>query len=173
MIELLSTMTLTEIILIIFGILVALKEGIALLEYFYDKLKTLFDKNYKKENSTQEIINKLNGLETEAKKRSKEKEELSQEIQGVKDYFAEQLNEQNKNFNEKFEAQEKKLELLTESDKDDIRGWIVEKYHYYSKQGEIDDFTMDSILKRYNHYKAEGGNSYITGLVEKLQKLQK
>lgn len=68
----------------------------------------------------------------------------------------------------------KKIELLTESDKDDIRGWIVEKYHYFKAMDEpIDSFTMDTIEKRYQHYREEGGNSYITHIMEELRLMAK
>ena len=67
-----------------------------------------------------------------------------------------------------------RLDLLTESDKDDIRGWIVEKYHYcQSLDMPIDSFTMDTIEKRYQHYKDEGGNSYITHIMEELRSMAK
>ena len=67
-----------------------------------------------------------------------------------------------------------RLDLLTESDKDDILSWIVEKYHYYqSSDMPIDSFTMDTIEKRYQHYKDEGGNSYITGVMEELRSMAK
>ena len=67
-----------------------------------------------------------------------------------------------------------RLNLLTESDKDDIRGWIVEKYHYcQSLDMPIDSFTMDTIEKRYQHYKDEGGNSYITHIMEELRSMAK
>ena len=66
-----------------------------------------------------------------------------------------------------------RLELLTESDKDDIRSWIVEKRNYYKAHPEekIDNFIMDTIEKRYQHYKDEGGNSYITTVMQKIRNL--
>lgn len=67
-----------------------------------------------------------------------------------------------------------RLDLLTESDKDDIRGWIVERYHYYKNIDiPIDSFTMDTIEKRYQHYRDEGGNSYIKNIMEELRDMAK
>lgn len=67
-----------------------------------------------------------------------------------------------------------RLDLLTESDKDDIRGWIVERYHYYKNIDiPIDSFTMDTIERRYQHYRDEGGNSYITDIMEELRDMAK
>ena len=65
---------------------------------------------------------------------------IADKIEGVKEHF-----------NEKFEKQECILSILIDSDKDDIRGWIVEKHHFYIAQGWIDDFSMDCIEKRYAH----------------------
>lgn len=67
-----------------------------------------------------------------------------------------------------------RLDLLTESDKDDIRGWIVERYHFYKNIDiPIDSFTMDTIEKRYQHYRDEGGNSYITNIMKELRDMAK
>lgn len=75
---------------------------------------------------------------------------------------------------QKVENISSRLNLLTESDKDDIRGWIVERYHYYKNMDiPIDSFTMDTIEKRYQHYKDEGGNSYITSIMEELRDMAK
>lgn len=64
--------------------------------------------------------------------------------------------------------------ILTESDRDDIKAWIVQQHHYYCYQKKsIDDFTIDVIEKRFRHYQDEGGNSYVEGLMEDLRKLPK
>lgn len=74
-------------------------------------------------------------------------------------------------FNERIGKIESQLELLTESDMHDIKGWIVDKHHHYVKTGWIDDFTMDTIEKRYSDYVKENGNSYVKGLVNELRAL--
>ena len=73
--------------------------------------------------------------------------------------------------NAKFTEIEKQLKRLTDSDMHDIKSWIVEKHHIYIKQGWIDDFQMDTIEKRYDDYLAEGGNSYVLGLMQELRAL--
>lgn len=76
---------------------------------------------------------------------------------------------------EKMDKITERLELLTESDKDDIRGWIVEKRNYYVEHPDekIDNFIMDTIEKRYQHYRDEGGNSYISNMMEELRNMAK
>lgn len=72
----------------------------------------------------------------------------------------------------RLEKVEIRTQDLTESDKNDIRAWIVEQYHkFYVSQGWIDAFSADTIEKRFTDYKKEGGNSYIEQLVERLRGL--
>ena len=62
--------------------------------------------------------------------------------------------------------------MLIKSDIDDIKSWIVEKYlFFFCKQGWVDEFSMDTINKRFADYDAEGGNSYIEGLVHQIRSL--
>jgi hypothetical protein len=68
---------------------------------------------------------------------------------------------------------ENQLNLLTQSDMNDIKGWIVEKHHNLIKQGWVDDFTMDTLERRYSDYKAEEGNSYVKTLMTELRALPK
>ena len=66
------------------------------------------------------------------------------------------------------------LNLLVESDKDNIKSWIVEKHHHFCYEvGAIDYFSLESIERRFDHYQAEEGNSYVATLVEELKALPK
>lgn len=68
----------------------------------------------------------------------------------------------------------KAINILTESDKDDIKAWITEKHHYFCYSvGWIDDYSLDCIEKRYGHYKDEGGNTFIDELMEEIRALPK
>lgn len=72
----------------------------------------------------------------------------------------------------RLEAVETTVNNLVESDKNDIRAWIVEQYHkFYVHQGWIDAFSADTIEKRYADYKKEGGNSYVEELIKRLHSL--
>ena len=65
-----------------------------------------------------------------------------------------------------------KINLLIESDKDDIKAFITQQYHYFCEQkGWIDDYSMDCIEKRYSHYVEEKGNSFVKQLMEQLRAL--
>lgn len=91
-------------------------------------------------------------------------------------FFTDEITEIRENFkqiNSRLDGVTESIALLTESDKDDIKGWIVSQYHKFMAQGWIDDFTMDTLEKRYSHYVEEGGNSYIETLMNELRKLPK
>ena len=68
----------------------------------------------------------------------------------------------------------KKINLLIDSDKDDIKSFITRQHHYFCyKIGWIDDFSLDCVEKRYQHYADEGGNSFIEGFMDELRALPK
>jgi chromosome segregation ATPase len=72
----------------------------------------------------------------------------------------------------RFDKVEERLEDLTQSDMHDIKSWIVDQYHkFYVEQKWIDAFSADTLDRRYDDYKKEGGNSYIETLMERLHTL--
>lgn len=74
----------------------------------------------------------------------------------------------------RFNKIEQKIDLLIESDKDDIKSYITREHHYFCYQvGWIDDFSLECLQKRYNHYKDEGGNSFIGHFMDDLRRLPK
>ena len=127
MVELLATYSVTEIIVFVVLLALALKEVFNLYDFFKARAKLRLTT----ENRTEEDRASLHSL------------------MGKIDKIEERLN------------------LLTESDKDDIKGWLIEKYNYHKTHPdeEIDTFTMDIIEKRFKHYEDEGGNGYIKDTV--------
>ena len=68
----------------------------------------------------------------------------------------------------------KSVDLLLQSDKDDIKAWITEQHHYFCYELKyIDDFSLDCIERRYTHYRHEGGNSFVDSLMVDLRSLKK
>lgn len=73
---------------------------------------------------------------------------------------------------DRLKCAEGRLTDLTISDMHDIKSWIVEQYHkFYNEQGWIDAFSAETIDRRYNDYKKEGGNSYVKELIDRLHSL--
>lgn len=78
------------------------------------------------------------------------------------------------NLEKNVEQLTKKVNILLDSDRDDIKAFITRQHHYFCYQlKEIDDQSLDCIEKRYSHYQEEGGNSYIKNLMEDLRELPK
>ena len=66
---------------------------------------------------------------------------------------------------------EKSLEMLMESDKDQNRNELVKQCQYHVRKGFIDNYSLDCCERLYQHYKDEGGNSYITTAMQKIRNL--
>ena len=100
-----------------------------------------------------------------------EKNTVQSELKEIKSLLA-QMHTKIDGQDKRFEAVEKRLDDLTESDKNDIKSWITEQYQkFYVNQGWIDAYSADTIDHRYADYKKEGGNSFIDTLMERLHSL--
>ena len=60
------------------------------------------------------------------------------------------------------------------SEKDDIKAYITEKHHFFCYEKKwIDDHSLDCLERKNKHYKDEGGNSFIDGLMAEIRALPK
>ena len=65
-----------------------------------------------------------------------------------------------------------KVDLLMASDKDAIKAYITREHHYFCYQkGWIDDYSLDCLERRYQHYVDENGNSFIKQLMDEVREL--
>lgn len=167
MIELLTSYSLASILVIVVLVVLAIKEGVSLYEFFHTRISKRYEDKHKEQN---ERKNKEDDILTKLEEHIEHSKQLSEKYEELADSFSDFKEECRQNFIK----QEERLDLLTISDMDDIRSWIVKEYHHYVEdQKWIDDFSLDTIEKRYAHYKSEGGNSYIHGLVHELRSLPK
>ena len=152
MLELLGTYSLTQIVTFIILLAIAVKEGITLVIWFKDFFKKKFNDDMKNTVATKE---------------------RNEQICKIKEDMQTLIDSQEKIFKE-IESFKQQLEMIIESDKDDIKSWITEKHHFYCFEKKwIDDYSMDCIERRYGHYKDEGGNSFIEELINELRSLPK
>ena len=152
--KLFANLTPMQVILYAFLIFVAIKEVWALVDFFRDKLKKKINQEKSEDKNEEKIISSLEKISTELT-------ELSGEFEAHK-----------KNINKVINSYQEQLDILIDSDRDDIKADIVKQYHYFVENRQwIDDFSLDTIERRYQHYKDEGGNSYIQGLMEKIRQL--
>jgi gamma-glutamylcysteine synthetase len=97
--------------------------------------------------------------------------DLQENLQSINDGIKD-IKAQLSDLSTRMTSAEGKLTDLTISDMHDIKGWIVEQYHkFYNEQGWIDAFSAETIDRRYNDYKKEGGNSYVKELIDRLHSL--
>lgn len=156
MLNLLSSYSATTIAIIIFMVLVAFKELIELLKYFYNILKKHFGKEEEEKKNEDKILEQLNELKKDFDEHKKEHQEIKSDIQEIKEELVDNKNS---------------IKRLVTSDRNDIKSWLVEKHHFFTKQGWVDDFSMDTVNRRFSDYVEEGGNSYAESLVSALRDL--
>ena len=161
MVELLTSYSLTEILVFLVLLGVAFKSVSTFIDWLRNKRNTDALKDMKPEKLEQEIAH--------------EAEERKKQIQEVEAKHQEQVTEIKSQIGEvatQVSNLTGKIDLLVESDKDDIKAFITREYHYFcGQQGWIDDYSMDCIEKRYMHYIAEHGNSFVEQLMDSLRAL--
>lgn len=143
MLDLLQNYSLGEILMFIIILSLGIKQAIELVEWFKGKLKKGTDEAI----SEKERIKKIDG---KLEKYDKVLSEITENINVLKD----------------------ETQLLISSDKDAIKAFITEKHHYFCyTQKWIDDYSLDVLERRYEHYVDEKGNSFIKDLMEELREL--
>ena len=142
----------SEILLCIVGVLVLIKWIIEYFDWGHKRTKDKYDQESERKKNIEDINEKLN-----------------QNSEDIK-----MLIEMQKQQNEKIEQQNLRIELLIDSDKDDIKAFITEKYHYFVEvKGWIDDYSLDCLERRFQHYKDENGNSFVADLMSEIKRLPK
>ena len=142
----------SEILLCIIGVLVLIKWIIEYFDWGHKRTKDKYDQEAERKKNIEDINEKLN-----------------QNSEDIK-----MLIEMQKQQNEKIEQQNLRIELLIDSDKDDIKAFITEKYHYFVEvRGWIDDYSLDCLERRFQHYKDENGNSFVADLMSEIKRLPK
>lgn len=142
----------SEILLCIVGVLVLVKWIIEYFDWGHKRTKNKYDQEAERKKNIEDINEKLN-----------------QNSEDIK-----MLIEMQKQQNEKIEQQNLRIELLIDSDKDDIKAFITEKYHYFVEvKGWIDDYSLDCLERRFQHYKDENGNSFVADLMSEIKRLPK
>ena len=143
MLSLLSSYSIAEIVMFVVILAFAIKEVVTYKDWGQDRVGKEINKKVQK---------------------NKEKEELEARLQKYDSDIA-ALKEQN-------EAISSNIQLLLDSDRDDIRAWITREHHHFCHQLKyIDNFSRDCLEKRYGHYVEEGGNSFIGSLMKELRAL--
>ena len=156
MLDLLEQFTITEIIAFTIGLALALKGIWDFIDFLKEKYKEKFDKDFAKKKREEELEEHY----ADCKKRQHETLEqynsLNNKIDGIADSI---------------EEIDDRISLLSKNDQHTIKQIIVKDYHYFTKKGWIDEFSLDSLLLLFEDYKRLGGNSYVESLMEEIKRL--
>lgn len=152
MIDLLQNYSLSDVFIFTIFLALATKSLISFFDWVYARIKKVFDKEHSKLTKEEELERKL-------QRESQVMNTLSAN-QKATDSILQDLSA--------------KIDMLIDSDKDDIKSYITREHHYFCYQvGWIDDFSLDCLERRYQHYADEGGNSFIEGFMDELRALPK
>lgn len=148
MAELITNYSWSEIILFVIAFATAIKGVVTFWDWGKDRLRKVYNKEDKIEEIKSLIVENIKQMN----EFSNIQAQTINEIQHLKE----------------------NITNLTASDKDDIKAWITEKHHHFCYDIKyIDDYSLDCIEKRYAHYVDEGGNSFISKLMEEIRNLPK
>ena len=151
MVNLLNQYSISEIIFFIVFLALALKE----VANFFEWLKSWVKGIVTKQEQPEKIEDKIIRLEKDYSDQINELKVTDQEIKNQMSDLTD------------------KIQLLINSDKAAILGWITQQYYKFTEQGYIDDFSLMSIEKRFTYYQEEKGNSFAEDLVKELRALPK
>lgn len=150
--ELLKSYSVSDIILFIIILALAIKSVIDFFDWAHNRLKQKFDKENINQENKNAIDERFEKTEQDIKNLQNNQEEIGKTLENLN----------------------KKIDILIESDKDDIKADLTRIHHYYCyTQKWIDDYTLDCAIRRYSHYKDEGGNSFIGDFMKDLKALPK
>ena len=145
LIELFSSFSFPQIILFIILLAIVIKE----LVEFIDWVKSRNDKEYEERKTENEL--------------ARSNEERLDKLEDNMTKMSENINHIND-----------KVDLLISSDRDDIKAFITREHHYFCyKIKWIDDYSLDCLEHRFQHYQEEHGNSFIEGLMNEIRALPK
>lgn len=159
MLDLLTAFTPLQIVTFAILASLAVKGMQDLIDFFKSKYKEKFNKDYQKLSREEELDKHYQVCIDQHKETLDLYNTVCEKLDGLSECIKEL---------------DKRVDRLTISDRNDIKQYIVREYHYFvEEKGQIDDYSLDSILQRFEDYKAEGGNTYVHTLVEEIKKLPK
>ena len=160
MIDLINEFSAMQIFTFSIFLVLAVKGIWDLVDYFKKKYQEKFNKDYDKKQKEEDLFERLNNYADENKEYAERYSILEEKIDNL-------IN----TVNDKFEDLDIRLDQLDNNDKHIMKQALVKDYHYFTDQGWIDDFSLDTILLLYDDYTLLGGNSYVHNLVEKIKQL--
>ncbi|MCD8296857.1 MAG: hypothetical protein LUC88_04720 [Prevotella sp.] len=158
MVELLTTYNLTDILIFCVILALALKAFVTFLDWAHERMKQHFDKGYSQTRKEEKSDEKLVAIEKEMKS-----------VEGCITEITHSIAESNEKIDDLVESVNKRVDTLVESDIEAIKSYITEKHRYFVyEQGWIDAYSKECLIKRFQIYKDEGGNTFVGGLMDEI-----
>lgn len=159
--DLLSSYPLSELLLLIVGILAAAKTIWSILEYWLQKINIHVGEKYKRQERWSNLDKKIDDLTVN----------LDTRIDGVA-LKIDELKQQNEQTHEHQVQLDKSLTLVQERLQENSRSYLLDAHHKFCYEfKKIDDLTLQSIERRYLYYKTAGGDTFIDHLMEEIRDL--
>ena len=149
--QLLSNYSVGQIILFLILLAFALKEFLSFIDWAKDRMNKTVDKSQKTEKLEQHLDKALSEQDSKINALQCKETEIEQSIQKL----------------------DSKISMLILSDRDDIKAWITAQHHHFMEKGQIDYYSLDCIARRYEHYKSQGGNTFVDDLMDDMNNLPK
>ena len=148
--NLLTSYPLAELISIIVTIFVILKAVWTLIEWYLNKAHIYIGERQKKEKRWNDLYERIDNILKDLSKVKKQNQEIhTNQIQ-----------------------MEKNLTLVQEQLQEHSRAYLLDAHHKFCYEiKKIDDFSLQSIERRYLYYKTAGGDTFIDHLMEEIRDL--
>lgn len=149
---LLKAYSLQDILIFMVLLAIAIKGAISFFDWAKERLGRVYKKEYAETKNQEDLDAKLQQESMVIQKLEKNQDEMMMTMEKLSN----------------------KIDVLIDSDKDDIKSFLVKEHHYFCYQrGWIDDYSLDCCEKRYKHYVQEGGNSFIEDMMNEIRDLPK
>lgn len=149
---LLKAYSLQDILIFMVLLAIAIKGAISFFDWTKERLGRVYKKEYAETKTQEDLDAKLQQESVAIQKLEKNQAEMMTAMEELSN----------------------KIDALIDSDKDDIKSFLVKEHHYFCYQrGWIDDYSLDCCEKRYKHYVQEGGNSFIEDMMNEIRNLPK
>ena len=123
-----------------------------------------------------EFVKWIRGYVRERVKKEERPDKLQEQLEQMEQTHCKhiaQLQEKDEKLQRDIDEVASNVKILINSDKAAILDRITQQHHYFMRLGWIDDFSLETVEKRYRYYQEEGGNSFAEDLVMDLRKLPK
>lgn len=170
--NLLSSYPLSELLLLLVGLLAAGKAIWSLVEYWLEKINIHVGEKYKRQERWDNLDKKFDDLTITLNNHI---EDLTVKVDNHIDTLSEKVEElkvQNEQTHEHQVQIDRSLALVQERLQENARSYLLDAHHKFCYEFKrIDDLTLQSIERRYLYYKTAGGDTFIDHLMEEIREL--